>query len=286
MRSMTGFGRAAGGGYVAEVRSVNHRFLEVVCRLPEEAGGLESRIRDLVAARLGRGRVLVFVEREAGRQTGVPRLDRDLARAYRDELAALAADLRTGGAPSLDLLVSLPGVLSLEHPKVDEEELWGVLSGPVSQALDNLVEMREREGEALARDLAANLEEVRRRAGAVRELCPAIVAGYKERLAQRISALEPGIEVPPERLAQEVAIFADRCDISEELARLAALAEQFEEMMGRDGPVGRRLEFLLQEMGREVNTMGSKASDARVSLEVIEMKAALERLREQVQNIE
>lgn len=283
---MTGFGRAAGGGYVAEVRSVNHRFLEVVCRLPEEAGALEGRIRDLVAARLGRGRVLVFVEREAGRQGGVPRLDRDLARAYRDELAALAADLGTGEAPSLGLVVSLPGVVSLEHPKVDEEELWGILSGPVSQALDNLVEMREREGEALARDLAANLAEVRRRAGAVRELCPAIVEGYKERLAQRISALEPGVEVPPERLAQEVAIFADRCDISEELARLDALAEQFEEMMGRDGPVGRRLEFLLQEMGREVNTMGSKASDARVSLEVIEMKAALERLREQVQNIE
>lgn len=292
IRSMTGFGagrgQARGETLSVELRAVNGKFCEVKPRLPRELAALEGELVRAVKARLSRGVIDVSVRREgavAGR-TAAPRADLPLAAAYAQALRELKQELSLAGEPTLHELIGLPGVLALAEEPPDLPAAGEALGTALDAALSALEQMRAREGEALARDLAARCDALERGAAAIRALEPQVLEGYRDRLAARVAELSRGMAVDPQRLAQEVAFFAERTDIAEELTRLQSHLGQLRALLGGGAPAGRKLEFLVQEVHREVNTLGSKSQHASLSAQVVEMKAELERIREQIQNVE
>ena len=292
IRSMTGFGagRAQAGteSVTAELRSVNGKFCEVRTHLPRDLAGLEQVVTRLIKPRVARGVVDVTVRREApGSVRGAtPAIDLPLAAGYAKALRELQAELGLAGELTVHDLIALEGVVTLAERAADVEPLAKALEHAVSAALDALEEMRRREGEALARDLGARLTALEKGAAAIRASAPESVEGYRDRLAARVAELSRGVPVDPGRLAQEVAFFADRVDVAEELTRLASHLSQMRALLASDAPAGRRLEFLVQEVNREVNTLGSKSQHAGIAAQVVELKAELERIREQVANVE
>lgn len=291
IRSMTGFGRgeAAGeyGRLVVEIKSVNHRFSEVVFRMPRAFMALEEQGRKLILEQINRGRVEVFLTWEPSQAGKGVKVDKELALAYHNALKALGEEIGSNQAISLDQLARLPDVLRVEEGSLEPESLWPVLESATVEALSRLIQMREREGAGLKADLAARLQTLANLREQVAEKSPQVVLDYKARLEKRLEELLPkNALVDPTRLAQEVALFADRADISEEMQRLGAHIQAFHEALDADEPVGRRLDFLVQEMGREVNTTGSKGNDALIANLVVAAKTELEKIREQVQNIE
>ncbi len=288
---MTGFGtataQAPGGRLTVEVRSVNHRFSEVQIRLPKDLSALEEPTRAVVQGRVQRGRVEVVVTREDGtRRTKAVRADLELATAYARALRELAGTVGAAGEVTLAQLAALPDVLRVEDERGEVETLWPALEVAVSTATDALVAMRTAEGHRMAADLLERLAAIERLADTVSERVGEVVRAYSERLRARLADLLTDVPVDEARIATEVALFAERSDISEELVRLRSHIVQFRQAIGEDGAVGRKLEFILQEMGRETNTIGSKANDLDITRAVIAMKSELESLREQVQNIE
>jgi uncharacterized protein (TIGR00255 family) len=291
IRSMTGFGQGrgqAGAEVIAvELRSVNGKFCEVKPRLPRELFALESELVKTIKARVARGVLDVHVRREGeGGRTLLPRADLALAGAYVKALRELKSELGLSGEPSVSDLAQLEGVISLEESPPDLAGSQAALAQALEAALSAHDEMRRREGAALEKDLKARLDAVERAATAISSLAPQSVEQVRERLAVRIAELSRGAAVDPQRLAQEVAFFADRSDIAEELTRLASHLKQLRDLLAQDAPAGRRLEFLIQEVNREVNTIGSKSQHAAISAQVVEVKAELERIREQIQNVE
>lgn len=314
MRSMTGYGsgRSAGRGvqFSVEVQSVNRRQFELVVHLPRELSALEHRVRDVVNAGVARGRLtatLTCQGQHANPSEGghapampvVPVLDLPLARAYHRAMLDLQRELEVGGEVTIDLLLRVPGVLRAPTVGTATEEereraagittpeaAWPHVATALHAAMGELLDMREREGQALARDLGVRLAELRRAVQEIQARQPAVVIHYREALRERIA--RAGVEIPldADRLAKEVAIFADRSDISEELTRLHSHLEQFETLLGKQEPVGRALDFLGQEMAREFNTLGVKGNDLAIAKLVLAAKAELEKAREQVQNVE
>ncbi|MDR7593613.1 MAG: YicC/YloC family endoribonuclease [Armatimonadota bacterium] len=292
---MTGYGAAEpsadGGRWWVEVRSTNHRFLEVVVRLPRELGALEDRVRAAVAERVRRGRVEVLVREDSGLRPREAVVDTELARRYADALERLRRELGLAEPVTLGALLALPEVVRLEEARPDPEATWEALHPVLQRALERLVDMRTKEGGRLAADLRDRLARLESWVERVAQRAEELPRAYAQRLRQRVAELLRSLEVdqPPDeaRLALEVAAFADRCDVREELVRLRSHLEEARALLeGPDGSVGRKLEFLLQEMQREVNTVGSKAADLEVTRAVVEMKSELEAIREQVQNVE
>jgi uncharacterized protein (TIGR00255 family) len=287
---MTGFGagRASSGGedVDVEVRSVNHKFCEVKVRLPRELSALEVEIVKVTKDRLARGGVEVAVRRGGAAASFAPRVDVALAESYARAYAEIQARLSLPGHVTLADVVAAEGVLRLEERAVDPDAAREALRRALGTALDALVAMRGREGEALARDLAGRLEVIEALAARVRELVPRTVEGHRARLAERVAELARGVPVDPARLAQEVALFADRTDVTEELTRLASHVAQARALLGLAEPAGRKLDFLVQEMHREANTIGSKSQSAEIAGHVVSLKTEIERIREQVQNVE
>lgn len=290
--SMTGFGRAefevAGAGYQVELRSVNQRHLDLQVRLPRALARFEPDLRRRLQGRFQRGKVELAVNGRAGAVPETLRIDAAVAARYVE--AARELSTRHGLGPTLDVgrLLSLPGVARLAEPEVPEPVFAEALAAAAERAADELAAMRRAEGEALERDLRARVaqigalvEQVEARAGSVQTTA-------RERLRKRAEQLaaETGL-ADPARLAQELVWAADRLDVTEELVRLRSHGEQFRVALdGAPGGVGRRLEFLLQEMAREVNTIGSKGADVPVAHLVVELKTELERMREQALNVE
>jgi len=291
MRSMTGFGTAAAdttwGRISVEMRSLNHRFTEVLVRLPRDLAPLEDRVRGLVQRGIQRGRVEVTVSREnqSGRSRAV-RADLALAREYLAATRQLKRALRLRGDVTLQQLLDFPEIVRLEETREDAEGLWGDLETIVGAALDGLLRMRAEEGGRLAADTGERIARVEALLGQVLERAVQVVGEYTVRLRQRLAELLGEVPLDEARLAAELALFAERSDITEELTRLRSHLSQFRETMTGEGAVGRKLEFLLQEMGRETNTIGAKANDLEISRAVIAVKSELESLREQVQNVE
>ena len=287
LRSMTGYGaaeRESDQARVAvEIRTINNKFFKVTQRLPNGLGAAEVAIERLLRDTISRGTVNVGVTVEPrGPAARVP-INTDVLAAYKRDLAQVTDSL------SDDALLALPGVLGSEEVLLTGiENLQREIEAAVAEALDNLNRMRDAEGEATARDMAAALAEIEQRIAAVRQRAPAVVDDYRARLQQRVQAMLEGIEitVDDQSLIREVAFFAERSDVNEELTRLASHADQFRELLADSGPAGRKLEFLTQEMYREVNTIGSKANDPEVSREVVEIKVGVDRLREHTRNIE
>ncbi|MGZ4963857.1 MAG: YicC/YloC family endoribonuclease [Limisphaerales bacterium] len=292
MKSMTGYGRGecaqAGFKITVEVSSVNRKQSEIAVNLPRELELLEAQIRDTVNERVARGRVTVRVAVHAA-EAGTAKLNIDtaLAKAHTKELKKLAKALDIPDAISLDLLLRIPGVLQSSEGSLEANELWPVVQKATSRALDTLVSMREKEGKHLAKDLQQRVTLMREAVARVQKQAPEVAQRYRQQLVDRIKAA--GLEVPgldDERLIKEVFYFADRIDITEELTRLQSHFKQFDDCLKKDEPIGRTLDFLAQEMNREINTLGAKANDSIISREVVTLKSELERFREQVQNVE
>ena len=292
MRSMTGHGRReavwAGGSVTAELRSVNHRFCEVVIRLPKPLSSLEDDLKRIIQHRCTRGRIELTVSvignREGEKSLGI---DRALARQYHRLLRELQRELHLGGTIDVALLASLRDIVTIIERPVEDRQLKRIIRRLVTGAVSDLDAMRRREGGALARDMKLRGQMIRDETNAIRARAPLVVQEYFDRLKARVEKLT-GAEAPVDlgRLNQELAQYADRCDLTEELTRLSSHLAQFEAALKRGEPVGRTLDFLLQEIGREVNTIGAKANDAAIAVHVVKIKGELEKIREQVQNIE
>ncbi len=291
IRSMTGFGRregaVSGGTLVVEVRSVNHRYSEIVLRLPKSISRLEEDLKKLVQQRCRRGRVDVSVLLTGGREgEKTLQLDRSLARQYHRLLLGLQRDLRLKGAVDVGLLAGFRDILSVSEQPAEDPRVKRTVVRLLKGALSDHETMRGREGAALARDIQAHVRALRQAAAAVSSRAPILIQAHFEKMQKRVEKLLGGALPDANRLNQELAVYADRSDISEELARLDSHLTQFEGGLKSREPVGKTLDFLLQEMGREVNTIGSKANDADLAMHVVRMKGELEKIREQVQNVE
>lgn len=291
IHSMTGFGQKQApwqdGSVTVEIRSVNHRYLEVACRLPRPLHALEEPLKKAVQQRCTRGRVDVTVIIQGGKgRGGLINLDQALAKQYHQALRRLKTSLKLPGSINVALVAGLRDVLTVSDQPSEDPKLVTLVHTLAEEALRDLHRMRKQEGMALAEDMHRRIQIMKDHRSAIAGRVPVALQENFERMKQRIEKLM-GTEVPDiPRLHQELAIFADRGDITEEMVRLDSHMLQFEQQLKRAESVGKTLEFLLQEMGREVNTIGSKANDADIAGHVVQMKAELERLREQVQNVE
>jgi uncharacterized protein (TIGR00255 family) len=293
IRSMTGFGRAQleaeGASFAVELRTVNHRHLDPSVRLPRALAGLEPELRRALAARFARGKLDLVVSALPGAAQAEVELDRAVAGRYVDFARELAAE--RGASPELRAgeLLALPGVARVLEHTLDEGAVGPALLAAAERAAAAADAMRAAEGAALERELRARLVAVRALAEAVSARSGEVVAAARERLRKRAEALRAELGVGDEgRLLQEIVTAAERMDVTEEVVRLASHAAQFESALDASAgaPVGRKLEFLLQEMAREANTIGSKAADAPIAHRVVDLKTELERMREQVLNVE
>ncbi|HPG00288.1 MAG TPA: YicC family protein [Kiritimatiellia bacterium] len=292
LRSMTGHGQgtaSASGILVSvEISSVNRKQLDVSIGLPRSLGALEPRVQEEVQKWLSRGRVTgeVNVQLSPAARREAVCVDAELAGAYLRELRSAAKRLHLTDDFQGSALLSLPDVVRFEQPAASSDVAWPLVEKALKQALARLLKMREREGKALQKDMARRLTWISSVVTRIRRVAPAVSTRYAEKLRARLREAGFLAETGDERLLKEVALFADRSDVTEEMTRLESHIAQAHKMMESSEPVGRSLDFLVQEMFRETNTIGSKANDGDVVKEVVELKAELERIREQVQNIE
>jgi len=291
IKSMTGYGKSesayATGRITVEVRCVNHRYGEVTVKLPRALMQFENEIKKRVAERLSRGKIDVFIQVEGAMSLGVPTANLPLARGYYKAFSSIGEALGLGDDVSLALIAAQRDVITVAaEAEAALEEIPGELVAALEEALRRVDEMRLFEGESLMADFLKRRETLSQLIARVMARSPLVVSEYAARLKERIAQLLSESALPEERIALEVALLADKCDITEELVRLESHLRQFDETLTRNEPVGRKLDFLLQEINREVNTVGSKANDAQIASSVVELKAELEKIREQVQNIE
>lgn len=288
---MTGFGggeaRAGATRIGVEVRTVNHRYLDVTVKGPREYAALEARILETVRGRMKRGKVDVFVTRATDTAApGAVQVNTPLARGYRDALRSLQAELGLAGEVTIGMVAAFRDVVVAGSADSDPEAEWPAVLEALGMALDRLATMRADEGRRLTGDLTKQAANVRELAVDARARAPRIVDEYRTRLRERLAKLLGDTEIDPTRLAQEVAILAERTDVHEELVRLDSHLDQLDALLQGGGELGRKLDFLLQEMGREINTLGSKANDADLARIVVDLKSVAEKIREQIQNLE
>jgi uncharacterized protein (TIGR00255 family) len=291
--SMTGFGEARSdqeGWIVAvELRAVNSRYFKLNFRVTEGFAGLEPRIEALLRGRIRRGTVYVQLRLE---RTAAPenfRINSGVLLRYRHELEMLAREWPEGRPPHLESLLLLPGVVEESQTRqASLDEIWAIVEPPTIEAAQALNSMRTQEGAALLKDLRDLADAIATRLDAIAARAPQVVAEYRQRLRERVNQAlsELNVTVEPADLVREITLFCDRSDISEEIVRMRSHVEQFRSTLSLRESSGRKLEFIVQEMGRETNTIGSKANDVDIAREVVEIKTDLERIREQVQNVE
>jgi len=292
MKSMTGFGKretlSQGTMVGVEIRSVNHRFCEILARLPKALSSMELDLKEQIKQVCERGRVEVMVTVNGGSSATkkVVQLDRDLARRYIQGLQGLQRDCHLSGTIDVNAVAGFRDLFSVSEEAASTKDMSPVVTGLTKKALHDLEKMRKKEGAALQKDLTQRLQGIEGHLRTVQQRIPLSLKASTVRLKGRITKLLEGQSVNMDRVAQEIAMLAERSDVTEELTRLQSHVAQFRAALKEKGPVGKRLDFLLQEMGREVNTIGSKANDAEISAEVVELKSELEKVREQVQNIE
>ena len=292
IKSMTAFGRAEktveGRTFIVEIRSLNSRYGEVIVRMPPQFLPLEGQIKKLVTTKISRGRVEVMIKVKNGSQAVSDiRVNLPLAKAYYGALCELNETLQIEEKVGLQTLISMQGIIMVTESEEDLEKTWSLLSSCILEALESIEAMRISEGMAIYQDFRKRLQSVEEDLSRIKGFATSILSQYHSRLKERIATLTQGtVEVDPNRLAQEAAFLADKSDITEEIVRAESHLKQFRSMIESEGPTGRALDFLLQELNREVNTIGSKGGDAQLSQIVVGLRSELEKLREQVQNIE
>jgi uncharacterized protein (TIGR00255 family) len=289
---MTAYGRGeleiAEALITVEIRSVNHRFRDVVVRIPRSLQPLEDEVRSQIATRVGRGRIecSIQMEHRAEEPDTAVALNVPLARAYVEVLRELQERFDLDSPIHAETLCQFKDVVKISPVEEDLEAVLPGVETAMSEALDALDRMRAEEGRAIEKDFRSRLLTIRENLARIEERAPVVVEAYRKRLRERVESLSEGMELDEGRLLQEVALFAGRCDITEETVRSQSHLSQFEQVLALNEPVGRRLDFLVQELHREVNTISSKASDASISSMAVEVKGELEKLKEQVQNVE
>lgn len=291
IKSMTGYGRGQSQrdnfSFTVEIKAVNHRYADINIKAPRLVTPFESQIKKQVGAVLKRGKIDIYVTQNNTAQATVkPVINMSLAAAYLEALQDLRDLEGVGGDVPLEYLASLPDVVKLEDVSVVEEEISSCLDVALKQALDAIVVMRSVEGAATGVDMQERLLLLNEMLAEIETLAASVPLEWQRKLSERLARLHNGAEIDPQRVAQEIAIFADRCDVSEELVRFRSHLEQFSELLTQTEPVGRQMDFLVQELNREANTMGSKSNDATLTRYVVGLKSELEKIREQVQNIE
>ncbi len=287
---MTGFGRGESKGkwgtVVVEARSLNHRFLEVMSRLPAHFSILEDRVRDAVSKKLKRGRITLTVSFERdGEFTSLARIDEKHIKHYYETLLSLKKELNLSGPIEMRDLLALPDIVRMDATKEEIQEIWSQIREALDKATDQLVEMRESEGRALTQDLLRRVSLVEKELAKINRRSPAVLKQYRSRLLGRIKELIGSEKMDRERLEQEVVFFAENSDITEELTRLKVHLEAFQKALSLKEGVGRKLDFIAQELQREINTIGQKSRDLEISQSVVQVKGEIERIREQIQNV-
>jgi uncharacterized protein (TIGR00255 family) len=281
IESMTGFGSAEKGCFKVELRSVNHRFLDLSIKMPQNLSRLEMPLRNMVKERFSRGRfdILVSIIHEGRPKV---RIDAEMARGIHDALRSLKDELSLEGSVSVETMAGFRELILSEDVEYDEEPLYAAFR----EAMEKLKAMRRREGEAIVNDMGSRLDRLEKLNGEVAQLCPSVVNECRERLRTRLATLFGDLKFDETRVLQEAAIMAEKADISEEITRITSHASQMKKILSDGDTIGRRAEFILQELNREVNTIASKADDYRISSITVEMKSELEKMREQAQNIQ
>ena len=288
---MTGYGRGEidsnGIKFSVELNSVNRKQSDIVINLPRDLAELEPRIRQTINENISRGRTNVSVAFHQG-ANGARHLalDTELARSYHEAMRALQKELNAPGEIPIGAILQAPGVMRLPEQVMNAQEVWPAIERALRAALAELIKMREREGRHLAKDLIRRLKSIRKMLKEIRSLHPDVIKKYRATLLERLEKAGLPIELNDERLVKEISFFADRADVSEELTRVESHLAQFAHHLRKNEPVGRTLEFIVQEIFRELNTLGAKANDAAISQRVVVAKAELEKIREQVQNLE
>jgi uncharacterized protein (TIGR00255 family) len=289
--SMTGFGRGTQTtseyNISIDIKSVNHRYLDFYFKVPKAYTFLEEKLRRMIAGKINRGKLelTVNVEKVATPEAKVG-LNRTMVSAYLAAIREMQTDYQLQGDVNIQALISLPDIFITTQPEEDQERLSTLVGQTLELALTALMQMRETEGGQLVADIKQRLVLLRQYYLALTQAAPLVVTGYQEKLTKRVQELAGEVDLDPNRLAQEVAIFVDRSDISEELVRLESHLNQFSFTLELKEPIGRKLDFLIQELNREINTIGSKANDLQMAQIVINFKTELEKLREQIQNLE
>ncbi|HEY3425645.1 MAG TPA: YicC/YloC family endoribonuclease [Negativicutes bacterium] len=293
LKSMTGFGRGEyldnGHRLIVEIKAVNHRYTEIVIRMPKNLGSLEDKIRRCVSNTLLRGRIDIFVSvDEYGQNKRSVRVDKELAIAYHNALKELADLLAIPITDTIAQIAKYPDVIGVEEVTEDVLTLWPKLETALDTAVTNLMTMRLAEGANIQQDLIVRMDKLSANVAMVEDRAPLILQEYQERLLGRMRELLLSVSAEPDeiRLLQETAIFADRTNFTEELVRLRSHLSQFRSTLFADDAVGRKLDFIVQEINRETNTIASKANDFMIANIVVEIKSELEKVREQIQNIE
>lgn len=291
IKSMTGFGRGkiedGGKELMVEIKTVNHRYCDIYIKMPRQISFVEDKVREVIRKNISRGKVDVYISYDDfGEDSKDIFVDEILAKAYSRSVEYLRDEFGLKDDISVSLIARFPDVLRVEKPEEDEEKIWSLLSLALNDALAALISMRQVEGEGLMLDLLERTTVIENNIKEISIRAPEVVKEYKCRLESRIKELLDQQIVDENRMAMEVAIFADRCNIDEELVRLGSHIKQLRETLRLSQPVGRKLDFLLQELNREINTIGSKANDLIITNQVVEIKSELEKIREQIQNIE
>ena len=291
MYSMTGFGRAEVsspvGSLSIEVTSVNNRFLEMSVRLPRQLSLLETQIRELISSKVNRGQINLTVsldDTEAAVQRTL--INSRLAAAYAKQLKALQKELKLAGEVTMHDLVLVPDILKPDKERVDHNQVWKLVEKALTKALTDLVAMRKKEGAAMANDMQQRLTAMKKAIGEIEKKSSGAIEIYREKLTQRINSLLEPAQRDHLRLEEEIALFAERTDITEECTRLKSHIDLYQQALKMKEPAGKRLNFILQEMNREANTIGSKCSEFAISSLAISLKEEIEKLRELVQNVE
>lgn len=291
IRSMTGYGRAEQStdemDVAVELKSVNHRYLEFSARVPRNYAFLEERLKRYFQQRVSRGKLDVFVSIDASRQPGVAvELNEPLAEAYAAALRRLAVCAGLPEESLLSRIAQYPDLMNVRKETPDEEAVWSLVEPAAEEALAAFMRMREAEGQRMKQDVLERLEAILRQVAFVESRSPETVKNYRERIEQKVRELLGDAQVDEQRLLTETALFADKVAVAEETVRLRSHMDQVRALLESGEPVGRKLDFIVQEMNREANTIGSKAQDMEVTRAVVEIKSEIEKIREQIQNIE
>lgn len=291
LKSMTGYGRSEqqNGNFACtvEIRSVNNRYIEIHARLPKHLTSLELAIKKLIKSRCSRGSfdLNVSMQSNEGGMEQAIKPDLELAAQYYEAFREIQNKLGLAGEIKIDAVFGMRDIIKVEPLTLDDSQEAMILA-TVGQALDALNQMRREEGKNLQDDILGRLKNVAEMMRSLQQRQPVVIQEHQNRLKEKVKTLSDGIDLDPARLAQEVALMADRCDISEEITRLESHLSQFNVLTQSEDPLGRKLEFITQEINREINTIGSKSADYQISQSVIEIKSLLEKVREQIQNIE
>jgi uncharacterized protein (TIGR00255 family) len=292
IKSMTGYGRGDSikDSYriKVEIKAVNHRYNEISVRMPRHISYLEESLKKLVKEKVSRGKVDVYINLEYIKESAIEvKVDIPLAKSYKKELENLIEVLNLEDTVKLNNLLNISEIVKTERKELDEDLIWDCINEAMTIALENMVLMRAKEGVELKTDMISKLENIETSILSIVERSPSVVIEYKEKLKERIQdLLDNNISLDEDKISSEVAFFADKSSIDEEIVRLKSHIKQFYNILGESDPIGRKLDFLIQELNREINTIGSKANDVIISKYVVELKSELEKVREQIQNIE